>query len=97
MDGTSEFVVNNGPTYDSDDFEFTVPLPATTTLSAYHDLTPRVALLATVSYDQWDTLQAYHAHNVTKPPPLIGEEQVEVNVDLDQKMKNAWNFSLGSH
>lgn len=97
MDGTSEFVVNNGPTFDSDEFEFTVPLPATTTLSAYHDFTPRLALLATVSYDQWDTLQAYHAHNVTKPPPLIGEEQVEVNVDLDQKMKNAWNFSLGSH
>ena len=97
LHGYSEYIVNHGPTFDTGDFEFTAPLPATTTLSAYHDVTPRWALLGTVSYDQWDTLQAYHANAIIEPGSTVLSKPVLKNTDLNQNMENAWNFSVGTH
>lgn len=95
--GTSSFTLNNSVTFDTNEFEFTTPLPASTTLSVYQDVTDRWALTGTVQFDQWDTLQAYHAHGVVIPPTLIGGKSTLKTVDLDQNMKNAWNFSVGTH
>lgn len=97
LDGSSAFALRNIHNFETDDFSLRVPIPANTTLSIYHDVTPRVALLATVAYDQWGVLNSYEAKNVILPPSVPGGAPSLIPVNLEQNMHNAWNYSLGSH
>lgn len=97
MEGYSDFAVNQGPSFESDDFTLRIPLPAVTTLSAYHDVTPKWALLGTIAYDQWSVLNTYHATNVIQPPTLIGGSPTLINVNLPQNFGDTFDFSLGTH
>lgn len=97
LEGYSDFALRNIQGFESDQFALRIPLPANTTLSAYHEVTKRLAILATVAYDEWGVLKAYHAKNIIQPPPLPGLPPVLLDVSIPQNMTNAWNYSLGSH
>lgn len=62
-------------------------LPASLTLSAYHDFTDRFALLADVGWTDWSAFD----RNVIS---FDGSGQ---SVDLTREFKDTWNVSLGAH
>lgn len=97
LEGSSGFSVFNGPTFTSNNFSISVPMPATTTLSIYHDMSPQLAVLATVAYDQWSLNHAYHAKNVISPPITLGGSPILSNVDIEQNFEDTVDFSLGTH
>lgn len=97
LQGYSGFAVPGGSTYQSGDFSISVPLPASTTLSVYHDFTPRLAMLATVAYDQWSINKAYHAKNLVSPPTTIDGTPVLSDVSIEQNFSDTVDFSVGTH
>lgn len=96
LGGTSTFGVFQGPIYETRGFGFNIPLPPVTTLSAYHDMTPRWAMMGTISYDQWNVLQAYVARNYIQPPTLANPSGL-INVTAPQNMSNTIDLSVGTH
>lgn len=97
LQGSSGFAVFNGPTYTSDDFSIRVPLPAVTTLSIYHDLTPKFAILGTVNYDQWNITKTYTANSLISPPTTVGGNPVIQNTSVPQNFDNSVDFNIGMH
>lgn len=95
--GYSDFTLNGSQNYESDDFEFRVPLPATYTLSGYTEVSDRWALTGTVACDQWSVLEAYTAENIISPPTSLGGQPVLQPTRLPQHMEDAWNFTVGTH
>lgn len=95
LTGDSSLAVFNGPTFTSSDFSISVPLPATTTLSIYHELNPRLALTGSVFFDQWSINNAYHAKNITALSRA--GTPTTVNVDIPQNFSDTVDFSVGGH
>src|SRR6185312_9870901 len=86
LDGHSDFT---GGFY-SNQFKVNIPMPPTTSLSIYHDVTPNWALMGTVAYDQWSVIQYYYGQNIATP---FGP----TNAVLPQNFKNTFDFSVGTH
>ena len=97
LEGYSDFALNNIASYESDEFTLRLVTPATTTLSGYQVITPRVTILGTLAYDQWAQNKAYNATNVIEPPPPPSVNPSTINVTLPQNMKNTLDVSVGSH
>jgi long-chain fatty acid transport protein len=91
LDGYSDFVLGEGARFESAAFKLGIPLPPVTTLSAYHEFTPRVALMGTLSYEQWGVLENYHAQNYRTPAGVVP------NVVQQQNMSNTLDISAGAH
>jgi long-chain fatty acid transport protein len=79
------------PSARSDSFKLRIPLPPTTSLSIYHDMTPCWALMGTIAYDQWSVLKNYYAQNYQS---LLG---VLPAVYVPQSMHNTFDVSIGTH
>lgn len=90
LQGYSDYAFNNDGSFETGNFKLNVPLPATTSLSVYQAITPCWALMGTVAYDQWSTLRDLHGKNYVTPTGLI-------DVTLEQKYRNTFDFSLGTH
>jgi long-chain fatty acid transport protein len=93
--GHSDFAVPGGPLaglYETNQFRVNIPLPPTTTLSVYRDITARWALMGTIAYDQWGVIKGYYAKSYIQPvkPNLI-------NVSLVQGFHNTFDLSFGTH
>lgn len=97
LQGDSSFAVFNGPTYTAGNFSIRVPMPATTTLSIYHDMNPKLALTGTIAYDQWSLNNAYHAKNLISPAALIGEPPTLSDATINQDFRDTVDFSVGTH
>jgi long-chain fatty acid transport protein len=95
LKGYSSFDYNGVAFYETNQFRFKLPIPPTTSLSIYHDFTPRWAMMGTVTYDQWSVLKAYNAQNYIQPPTFTGGSLI--NVSLPQNMKNTFDFGIGTH
>ncbi len=96
--GHSTFTVaDRGPFFETDDFKLRIPLPATTFLSFYHDVTPCWAMMGTIAFDQWAVLQNYHAKNIIQPPSASNPSGNIKDVVLQQKMHDTMDFSVGTH
>lgn len=95
LDGHSDFVLTGIAGFGTRNFKLKIPLPSTTTLSAYHDFSPRWALMGTVSYDQWNVLKHYHARNVAQPglpiPDVIQVQDMRDTVDVGVGTHYRWN------
>jgi long-chain fatty acid transport protein len=91
LDGYSDFALNGVTFFETSTFKLALPLPATTSLSAYHDFTSRVAVMGTLAYDQWSQLTNYHAQNYITPTGIIP------NVVQQQNMHNTLDVSVGAH
>ncbi len=80
----------------SDDLESnTIRLPDITTLSAYQDVSPKLALLGSVVYTGWHSLKIIELDRVAAFAPLVG--QVLVNSVSPQYYRDTWRFALGTN
>lgn len=100
LDGWSIFGLNQLNNEDlifqTNTFRLPVPLPATSTLSVYHDMNPCWALMGTVAYDQWNSIQNYHARNYIQPPLPTNPSGILPDVTAPQKMHNTFDLSVGT-
>lgn len=71
-----------------------ITLPPYTALSAYHKLNADVALMGTVIYTQWSTLQNLVLQNVAGIQDL--EASTNVVVTIPQHFRNTYSLSLGA-
>ncbi len=86
LDGDSDFTGG----FATNNFKVNIPLPPTTSLSVYHDVTPVWALMGTIAYDQWSVIQYYYGQNLATP---FGP----TNAVLPQNFNNTFDFSIGTH
>ena len=96
LDGFSSFGLDQQGFYQNNTFQLPLPLPTTATLSVYHDMTPCWALMGTIAYDHWHTIQYYHAKNYIQPPTLGNPSGILPNVFLPQKMRNTVDLGVGT-
>jgi long-chain fatty acid transport protein len=97
LDGTSDFGLDGGSLFETRAFKLGIPIPPTTTLSLYHDMTPCWALMGTIAYDQWSVLRDYHAKNYIQPPTPTNPSGILPDVVVQQNMHNTFDLSLGTH
>jgi long-chain fatty acid transport protein len=97
LTGDSSFTLDQGGFFETNTFKLPIGLPATTTLSAYHDMSPCWALMGTIAYDQWSSIQNYHARNYIQPPTPDNPSGILPNVNLPQHMHNTVDLSIGTH
>jgi len=72
-------------------------LPAYTTLSLYHELNPKLALLASATYTQWSCLQNVSIENIAAVDnSLIPQPSNHVAITIPEHFKDTWRFALGS-
>lgn len=89
--GNSYFILNGDGVFNSHAFTLRVPLPPTTTLSIYHDVTPCWAMMGTIAYDQWSILNRYIAKNLITPAGIVPF------VELPQEMRDTVDLGIGTH
>lgn len=97
LSGYSDFALNQIASYETGNFKVGIPLPPTTTVSVYHDVTPTWALMGTLAYDQWNVLKNYHAKNFIQPPTSTNPSGIIPDVVLPQYMGNTVDASIGTH
>lgn len=81
---TSARVTNNGLATD-------MILPPMTTLSLYHDINHRWAIMGSAYYTQWKTIQTITLRNVA------GAQGLPINVSLPQNFNNTWRVAFGTN
>lgn len=91
MTGYSDFAFPDGPSLESNTFLLHIPLPPTTSLSAYHDMSPCWALMGTITYDQWSVIRNLHGQG------FIGPRGGRSGVNVPQDFHNTFDISFGSH
>jgi long-chain fatty acid transport protein len=85
-----------------------IELPDVVTLSGYHDVNEKLAVLGSVVYTGWSVFKTIQLNNVQAPavapanvPPLgitAGDlRQAHVNSSSSQNYKDAWRFALGAN
>lgn len=74
-----------------------IELPDVVTLSAYHDVNDKLALLGSIVYTGWNSLRTIQLNNVVAyaPPPIAGV--VAVNSSSVEDYDNAWRFAVGAN
>lgn len=108
LNGSSHF---EGPLADVDAFLFedktnnrltshastSVTLPAYTMLSYYQQLQQPVAIMATVGYTQWNTLQVLHLDSVAGVNFVDGLPTNVTNIQIfvPEHYRNTWNVAVG--
>lgn len=97
LDGSSTFELDGVGTFSTNLFKLQVPLPPTTTLSVYQELTPQWAIMGTAAYDEWSVLDAYRAHNYIQPPSPLNPSGLIADVTQPQHMRNTLDLSFGAH
>jgi long-chain fatty acid transport protein len=97
LKGYSDFELYEVGVYETNLFRLPLPLPPTTTLSIYHDLNPCWAIMGTIAYDQWSSIQNYHARNYIQPPLPGNPSGILPDVVLPQHMHNTFDLSIGAH
>lgn len=109
LNGTSKFLgpLANYPALDpngaqdSNNFTANMTLPPVTTLSLFHNVNPAWDLLASVSYTQWTTFQSFILKNVaavqTDPTTGMMFPVNNLQVDVSESFRNAWNYSVGTN
>ncbi|MBX3708869.1 MAG: outer membrane protein transport protein [Gammaproteobacteria bacterium] len=97
LDGHSSFGLDQQGFFETNLFQLSLPLPPTTTLSVYHDMTPCWALMGTIAYDQWNVIQNYHAKNYIQPPVPGNPSGIIPDVNAPQDMRNTVDLSIGTH
>lgn len=97
LEGFSDFGLDNLDFFESNTFKLGIPLPPTTTLSFYRDITPCWALMGTLAYDQWSVLRDYHAKNYIQPPTPTNPSGIVPDVVVEQHMHNTFDLGIGTH
>lgn len=87
--GDFDFLKGASPTYGAGTYDATLPMdaPEQVQLSGYHKLNDKIGLSAGAKWTRWTRFDALTIHT-SNPSPLA-------QVEVAQRWKNAWNFSLG--
>lgn len=89
-------VANANNTFWSDNLmSNNVDLPDVMTLSGYHDINEKLALLGSVVYTGWHTLKTIELDNVAAYAPNVG--QAKVNSISNENYRNVWRVSVGAN
>jgi long-chain fatty acid transport protein len=76
-----------------------IKLPATTTASFYQEINPQWAVMTSLYYTQWNSIQNITLQNValidTSDPALIPQLQGR-DVTYPENFRNTWRYALGS-
>ncbi len=91
--GKSQLSVYNGPatgTTTSNNFQSRITTPPTTSLSLYHDMTNRWAIMGTVDYTQWSVYKTVPVNNAAS----LGSQTVSISIP--QYYHNAWRYAVGT-
>lgn len=89
-----------GFAYSNDLFSNPVNFPDVVTLSGYHDVNEKVALLGSVVYTGWSTFKTIQLNNVAAPSVNSltgGLSQVTVNSVSSENYRDAWRASIGAN
>lgn len=97
MTGGSDFTLSGITQFHTDQFKVSIPLPPTTSLSIYHDISPIWAVMGTIAYDQWNVIQYYYGQNIITPPAPPATAGVKVSAVLPQNFNNTIDLSVGTH
>ncbi len=73
-----------------------IHLPDVTTLSAYHDVNSRLALLGSIVYTGWDSFKTIQLNNVAAYSPETGMQTL-LDVVTTQNYRDAWRFAVGAN
>lgn len=98
LSGTSKFTgtladqFNNGP-LESGRARTNITLPAYTALSLYHQACPKVALMGSVVYTQWNVIKNIILQDVAGIEAFAPSTNILVNDP--QHFRNTWSLSLG--
>lgn len=71
-------------------------LPNVITLSAYQDVTQKVALLGSIVYTGWDVFKVIQLNNVAAYS-AESAQTIPLNVSTNQDYRNVWRFALGAN
>ena len=79
--------------------ELNITLPPYTAFSVYHRIHPKIALMASAIYTQWQTIQNLVLQNVAG---IIIDENIDpvpstdITVSIPQHFRNTWNLTVGA-
>jgi long-chain fatty acid transport protein len=75
--------------------------PDVLTFSAYQDINPRLALLASVIYTGWGVFKEIQLNNIAAPniggPPFFNVTGVNINNNVPQNFHDVWRYALGAN
>lgn len=80
--------------YDNDVLTADTTLPASTLLSAYHQIDPDWAVMGSVAYTEWGVFNNLTLNNVEGVNSSLQPQQLTVS--LPQNFQNTWRFALGA-
>ncbi|KTD16023.1 transporter [Legionella israelensis] len=76
-------------------FSNNIEFPEVVTLSGYHDVNERFALLGSIIYTRWDVINTIELNNVAAALPGGGNAAVRSSSTLNYD--NSWRFALGAN
>lgn len=79
----------------TDQLKTTIPLPAVTSLTAFHTINPLVDVMGTISYTQWSVLNQLALQNVVAVQN--GASTNSLTVIIPEGYRNTWNYSVGAN
>ncbi len=98
VDGIGVVASEPYPTFKTDT-SIDIKLPAVTTASFYQDINPQWALLGTVNYTQWNSIQNITLNDMAflnvSSPLLIAPPLARPSVN-PQNFDNTWTYALGT-
>lgn len=94
--GTSTFISElvTGGVSRSSNFRTTVTMPAITTASIYHELTPVWALMGSIEFTNWSAVKGASLQNVATVTPLGAPTTFNIFSPLNYR--NTWRYSVGT-
>jgi len=94
LKGTSTFT-SPVVSFESNDLNADINLPASTTLSAYHDLNQQWAVLASVVYTQWSSIEKIALNNVQSIN--AAGQPITIPASLPENFRDTWRVALGTN
>lgn len=79
----------------SNNLNTTITLPPFTSLSLFHAVTPKWDIMGSISYVQWDVIQAFVFNNVAGILDSLPNNQIPVVIQTGYH--NSWNYSVGTN
>lgn len=98
--GSSKFIgplANNalGGVQYTDALRTRIILPATTSLSTFYEINPKLDLMSSLSYTQWASVKELILQNVAAIKGIVSQNDIIVRIP--QNYNNTWNISLGAN
>lgn len=88
-------IYEGNPQLTSDDFHFTFWIPARSVLSINQFVTPKLGLIATAQYIQWNIFNEMNVSGLTTR--TVAKPIVLPDIKVNFRLHNSWLLTVGSH